>query len=96
MIPLSLSYSQARQHLADTIKTCVDDSTPVIIKSRRREVVMIPREEYDSWLETMHQLDVPANVRHLEQSLKEKNCGETVIMSASDLKTFMSSPDDEA
>lgn len=57
---------------------------------------MIPREEYESWIETMHQLDTPANVRHLEQSLKEKNRGETVIMSASDLKTFMSSPDDEA
>lgn len=96
MTPLYLSYSEARQNLSQTIKTCVDNSTPVIIKSRQREVVMIPREEWESWMETMHQLDTPANVRHLDRSLEEKRRGETVMMSADDLKKFMSEPDDEA
>lgn len=92
MTPLSLSYSEARQHLADTIKTCVDDSVPVIIKSRQREVVMIPREEYDSWVETIHQLDTPSNIRHLDQSLEEKRRGETIVMTADDLMNFMNTP----
>ena len=96
MKPLTLSYSEARQNLAGTIKTCVDDSTPVIIKSRQREVVMIPLEEWESWMETMHQLDTPANVRHLSQSLEEKIHGETVVMSADDLMSFMNSSDNEA
>ncbi|OCA02586.1 type II toxin-antitoxin system Phd/YefM family antitoxin [Akkermansia glycaniphila] len=96
MTPLCLSYSEARQNLSQTIKTCVDDSTPVIIRSRQREVVMIPREEWESWMETMHQLDAPANVRHLERSLEERNRGESVVMSADDLKKFMSSTEDEA
>lgn len=96
MTPLSLSYSEARQNLAGTIRACVDDSTPVIIKSRLREVVMVPRQEYDSWMETMHQLDTPANVRHLEQSLEEKRRGESVAMTANELKNFMSERADEA
>ena len=96
MTPLSLSYSEARQNLASMIKTCVDDVTPIIIKSRQREVVMISREEYDSWVETLHQLDSPANVAHLEKSLAQKERGETVMMSADDLKNFMNSPAHEA
>ena len=96
MSPLTLSYSEARQKLAGAIKTCVDNTQPIIIKSRAREVVMIPRDEYEAWMETVHQLDSPANVRHLDASLLEKQRGETVVMTAEELAVYMSSPDHEA
>ena len=56
---------------------------------------MLPEEEYNSWKETIHQLDTPANVRHLNKSLQEYEAGETVLMSAEDLLEYMASPDDE-
>lgn len=95
MTPLTLSCSEARQKLAGAIKTCVDNTKPIVIKSRAREVVMIPRDEYDAWMETMHQLDTPANVRHLEQSLTEKQRGEAVVMTAAELAAYMNSPEHE-
>ena len=95
MVPLSLSYSDARQNLAKIIKTCSDDYQPVIIKSRDRQVVMIPLDQYESWLETMHQLDSPANVRHLEQSMAEMERGEYVSVSADKLDDYLFAAEDE-
>lgn len=95
MVPVaSLSYSQARQQLASVIQSCVDDSTPVLIKSRHREVVMMSRADWDSWQETIHLLSSPANVRHLEESLQQKQRGETVVMSPEELAAFMDAPDE--
>lgn len=94
MVPVALSYSQARQNLASAIKTCVDDSTPVIISSRQRKVVMMALDEWEAWQETMLQLSSPANVRHLNESLEQKQRGETVVMTPGELVAFMQ--DDEA
>lgn len=94
MVPVALSYSKARQNLASAIKTCVDDSTPVIISSRQRKVVMMALDEWEAWQETMLQLSSPANVRHLNESLEQKQRGETVVMTPGELVAFMQ--DDEA
>ncbi|MBR3944647.1 MAG: type II toxin-antitoxin system Phd/YefM family antitoxin [Akkermansia sp.] len=72
----TLSFTSARQNLAKTIKTCVDDYEPIMIKSRNREVVMIPADQYNSWMETMNQLDSPANIRHIVKSRQEFENGE--------------------
>ena len=92
---VTLSFTAARQNLAKTIRTCVDDYEHVTIRSRERAVVMLPEDEYNSWKETIHQLDTSANVRHLNKSLQEYEAGETVLMSAEDLLEYMASPDDE-
>lgn len=70
----------------------MDDSTPVIIKSRQREVVMIPREEWESWMETMHQLDTSTYVRHVDHfrdltKMIETGNGERVRLSALDCES---------
>ena len=93
---VTLSFTAARQHLAKTIRTCVDDYEHVTIRSRERAVVMLPEEEYNSWKETIHQLDTPANVRHLNESLREYEAGDTVLMTAEDLLKYMAEPEDEA
>lgn len=94
MIPVTLSYSQARQNLAAAIKTCVDDSTPVVISSRQKKVVMMSLSDWESWQETMHILSSQANVEHLNRSREEKERGETVVMRPEELVAFMES--DEA
>lgn len=96
MSTTTISYSEARQNLAKTIKTCTEDYTTFIIKSRHREVVMIPRDEWESWIETMHQLDSPANTRHLEQSLNDKQNHETTTMSPEELIAYMNTDSHEA
>lgn len=93
---LTLSFTAARQNLASTIRTCADDYEHVTIRSRERSVVMLPEDEYNSWKETIHQLDTPANVRHLNQSLAEYEAGETVLMAAEDLLEYMADAGDEA
>lgn len=94
MVPITLSYSQARQNLASAIKSCVDDSTPVLIKSREREVIMMSRDDWEAWNETMHLLSSPSNVQHLEESLAQKQRGETVVMTPEQLAAFMDSDDE--
>lgn len=94
MVPITLSYSQARQQLASAIKSCVDDCTPVLIKSRQREVIMMSREDWEAWNETMHLLSSPANIKHLEESLEQKQRGETVVMTPAQLAAFMENDDE--
>ena len=94
MVPITLSYSQARQQLSSAIKSCVDDSTPVLIKSRQREVIMMSRDDWESWQETIHLLSSPANVAHLEESLAQKQRGETIVMTPAELAAFMDSDDE--
>ena len=93
---ITLSFSAARQNLARTIRTCVDDYEHVTIRSRERAVVMLPEDEYNSWKETIHQLDTPANVRHLNKSIQEYEDGDTVLMAAEDLLEYMADEEDEA
>ena len=93
---VTLSFTAARQNLAKTIRTCVDDYEHVTIRSRERAGVMLPEDEYNSWKETILQLDTPANVRHLNESLREYEAGDTVLMTAEDLLKYMAEPEDEA
>lgn len=85
----TLSFTAARQNLAKTIKTCVDDYEPIMIKSRNREVVMVPADQYYSWMETMNQLDSPANIRHLQQSEKDFENGECVTYTTDELDDLL-------
>ncbi len=73
---------------------CVDDSTPVLIKSRKREVVMMSRDDWEAWNETIHLLSSPANARHKQESLAQKQRGETVVMTPDQLAAFMDSADE--
>ena len=85
----TLSFTAARQNLAKTIKTCVDDYEHIMIKSRNREVVMVPADQYYSWIETMNQLDSPANIRHLQQSEKDFENGECVTYTPQSLDALL-------
>ncbi len=78
MCPTVVSYSKARQNLAQLMKECVDDCQPVVIKGRRGDVVMVPLEDWEEEQETRYLLDNPAMRAHLMKSLEEAERGEVV------------------
>ena len=81
----TISYTYARQHLAQTIKDCVDNCEHVVIRSRERAVALIPLDEYRSIMETLHLLRSPANARRLYASLKAADAGKLTQIKLADI-----------
>lgn len=93
MTPLMLSYTAARQNLADTIRTCVDDSLPIIISSRGRKVVMIPYDEWESEQETQHILSNQEGSAHVREGIAQIERGETIPMTKDDILNLINDND---
>lgn len=55
---------------------------------------MMSRDDWESWQETIHLLSTPANVAHLEESLAQKQRGETIVMTPDELAAFMDNDDE--
>ena len=72
----SITYTEAREKLADTIKRVCRDQDPVIITRKREDaVVMMSLAEYESLTETAYLLRSPRNARRLLDSMKELEGG---------------------
>ena len=69
----SITYTEARENLADTIKRVCRDHAPVIItRKRENAVVMISVADYDSLNETAYLLKSPKNRRRLTDSISPR------------------------
>ncbi len=72
----AITYTEARENLAETIKRVCRDHDPVIITRKREDsVVMISLADYDSLTETAYLLKSPTNARRLLASLGELEQG---------------------
>jgi len=72
----TLSYSDARKQLADTMDQVCDDRAPVIItRQKARPVVMISLDDYNSLEETAYLLRSPANAQRLLASIRQAENG---------------------
>jgi antitoxin YefM len=72
----AITYTEARENLAETIKRVCRDHDPVVITRKREDsVVMISLEDYDSLTETAYLLKSPKNARRLLASLGELEAG---------------------
>jgi antitoxin YefM len=72
----AITYTEARECLAETIKRVCRDHTPVVITRKREDaVVMISLEDYDSLAETAYLLRSPRNARRLLDALREQEAG---------------------
>jgi antitoxin YefM len=68
----AITYSQARETLAKTIKRVCRDHEPIIITRRREDsVVLMSLEDYESLAATAHLLRTPRNARRLLDAVKE-------------------------
>jgi antitoxin YefM len=72
----AITYTEARQNLAQTIQRVCRDHDPVIITRKREDsVVMISLEDYDSLTETAYLLKSPKNARRLLAAVGELEQG---------------------
>jgi antitoxin YefM len=75
----SISYTEARENLANTINRVCEDNAPVTITRRRDQaVVMLSLAEYESLEETAHLLRSPENVKRLLRSIDQLERGKGV------------------
>ena len=66
---MAVTASEARKNLFPLIQQVNEDRAPVEITSRNGDAVLMSRADYDALEETAHLLRVPANARHLLESL---------------------------
>ena len=72
----AIPYTQARNHLAETMERVCDDHAPVIITRKSRgSVVMMSLEDYQALEETAYLLRSPKNARRLVESIAELTDG---------------------
>ena len=72
----SITYSFARQHLADAMKKVCDDHDPIIVTNKRnKSVVLVSLEDFESLEETAYLLKSPKNAQRLFESMKQLASG---------------------
>ena len=68
----AITYTEARETLAETIRRVCRDHDPIIITRKREDsVVMIALDDFESLTETAYLLRSPRNTRRLLDSIKE-------------------------
>ena len=72
----SITYSYARQHLADTMKKVCENHDPIIITTKRNKAaVLLSLEDFESLEETAYLLRSPKNAKILFESIKQLESG---------------------
>ena len=82
-----VSYSWARQNLAELMDRILQENSITVISRRGHEpVAMLPAKELSSILETLHLLRSPVNAQRLFQAIARSESGESLPQSLEDLK----------
>ena len=77
----TITYSTARDHLAEVWDKTVSSREPVIVSRRGAEsIVMLPLEEWEGLQETAHLLRSPTNARRLLAALNRLDRGEGEVL----------------
>lgn len=70
----TISYSTAREKLAQTMDEVCDNHEPVVItRQKQRSVVMLSLEDYEALNETAYLLRSPSNARRLLAATQQLN-----------------------
>lgn len=68
----TLTYTNARQHLAETMrKVCEDHTAITITRAQAEPVVMLSLSDYEALQETNYLLKSPANAARLNEAIDE-------------------------
>lgn len=75
-----VTYSYARQNLAELLDDVERDGGPIFISRQRKRggAYLVSQEEWDSLQETMYLLSSPANANDLLKAIAELNSGHGV------------------
>ncbi len=72
----AITYTNARNNLAGTIKQVCDDHDPIIITRKNNEaVVLLSLQDYEALNETAYLLQSPKNAKRLMDSIEELSEG---------------------
>ena len=72
----TLTYSEARSKLADTMNKVCDDHAPIVItRKNSQSVVMMSLDDYQALEETAYLLRSPKNAKRLIGSIVELKSG---------------------
>lgn len=83
-----VSYSYARNNLAEVLETAEDTREPVILKRRNHEdIALIPTAELRSLEETAHLLRSPRNTQRLLAALQRALANSVAPQSADELRS---------
>ena len=84
----TITYSTARDHLAEVWDKTVSTRDPVIVTRRGTEsIVMLPLDEWEGLQETAYLLRSPANAKRLLAAIDRLDRGEGAAMSVESLKS---------
>ena len=73
----SVTYSEARETLAEQMRRVCEDRAPMMITRRNDEsVVLMSLEDYEALEETAHLLRSPRNARRLLKAIERLERGE--------------------
>jgi antitoxin YefM len=68
----AITYTDARNHLAETMDRVTDNHEPIIITRRNgKNAVLVSLEDFNAWQETEYLLRSPANAADLTQAAEE-------------------------
>jgi antitoxin YefM len=75
----AISYTTARQNLAETMDAVCRDHTPVVVTRRANDsVVIISLEDFSALEETTYLLRSPKNARRLMESIAQLESGKGI------------------
>ena len=75
----AITYTEARQNLAETMNRVCDHHEPVIItRQKSPSVVLMSLEDYNAIMETAYLLRSPANAARLREALHAADASKTV------------------
>jgi antitoxin YefM len=85
----TITYSNARDHLAEVWDKTVSTREPVIVSRRGSEsIVMVPLDEWTGLQETAHLLRSPTNAQRLLAALNRLEQGEGEVHSMESLQSM--------
>jgi len=74
-----ISFTKARSSLKALLDDVADDAECTVITRRDADdVVVMSLDHYNSLVETLHLLQSPANVAHLQKSLQQHDAGHVI------------------
>ena len=73
-----ISVNDAKKNIEKVIERVIDDAEPTVLRTDSGdEVVLLSKDDFNSWNETVYLLSSPANAAHLRKSIEEANAGST-------------------
>ena len=74
---MTVTATEARQHLFQLVKRSVKGHVPIRIASKEGDAVLISEEDYESLLETLELLSLPGMRKSIEEARADIRAGRT-------------------